>query len=185
MPNPLSQFGLTDLELNAAVAQHAEKIGALKAKADEIADHWKGIAPVFGDRPPKREAPPYGGAEGEYRDSIRAEPFRKKDGMPAYRVGTDDYRALWIELGTKHMPEYAPATKTAALFGDTTGPIMSEGVKTAQGHLREQLETLAKLKAEGAAASRIAEQTKQVNAARQARTSAFKAARGRRRGRRR
>lgn len=184
MPNPLSQFGLTDLELDAAMKTNPLVIAGVEELAHRIEESLKDKAQVFGDRPPKRQGPP--DPEHPFKESIHTELIRTKDGMPAARVGSDSPIAMWQEIGTKHFPEDAIFAKTAAEFGDTTGPVMSEEVAQAHGKLREALETLATLKAQGAAAEHIARATKAVAAARQARTSAFKAARGgRRRGGRR
>ncbi|GFG72693.1 hypothetical protein [Mycobacterium botniense] len=109
------------------------------------------------------------------------------------RVISRDKKAVWIEIGTSHMPEYAPFTKAAAMFGAEGGPSFSstgrdsmadEGVAYAHAHLRAELERFAKLSAEGAAAHEIAAAARDVRQARIARSAAFKAARSRgRRGR--
>lgn len=143
--------------------------------AEEVAEHVRSIAPEFGDRPPHRTEPPYDDL-GSLKESITVTP-----GGPGRRkVGSEDYKAIWAELGTRHMPEYAPFAKTAKFFGGT-GPIIDEGVRRAQGHLREELEKLEKMTAVGAAAHHIAAQTARVDQARIGRTAAFKAARGPRR----
>jgi hypothetical protein len=178
MANPLSKFGLTDMELDAEIAKNPEVIKGLEDLAHEVEDYWKGLAPVFDSQRDKRAAPPYD-QPGAYRDSIHTELVRRKDGMPGARVGTSYFTALWIEVGTTHMPEYAPATKTAHYFHDTTGPVFSEGVQQAQGKLREALETLEKAKATG---GDVKSARTEVNQARSERSAAFKASR--RRGRR-
>lgn len=91
----------------------------LKKKADAAAEYWKSVSPVFGDLPPKRDAPPgatNAGGAGSYRDSITAKQIPGKDGGIAYRVGPKDPKARWIEDGTKHMPKYAPKAKVLARF---------------------------------------------------------------------
>lgn len=87
---------------------------AVHAKADKVQSFWKGIAPVFGDQPPKRAAPAYG-APGAYRDSIVEEDMGSADGARV-RIKATDFKAKWIEFGNKHMPAYAPLAKTKANF---------------------------------------------------------------------
>ena len=147
---------------------------------DKIIEYAKGLAPVFGDRDPKRGEPGIG-EPGDYKDSIRQLPGHRKPGYR--RVGSDDPKAIWIEFGSRHMPEYAVFAKTAKYFGGT-GPDVDEGVHHAQSTLRSALERLEKLTAEGAAAHDIASGRRAVNEARAARSAAFRAARGGRRGRR-
>ena len=164
---------LAQMAVSIEVEHHLDKF------AKEVADYAKSIAPVFGDQPPKRGEPGIG-EPGDYRDSIAVERIAAK--VPTRRVISRDPKAIWIELGSRHMPEYAVLAKTAAYFGET-GPVIDEGVEIAQGKLREGLEKLAKLSAVGAAAHEVTEAERAISAARQARSSAFKAARGPRRRR--
>jgi hypothetical protein len=175
--NPLSRFGLTDMELDAEIAKDPKVIEELQHLAEEVKDYWQALAPVFDEDRDRRTTPGIG-AEGDYRDSIHVEMVRRKDGTPGARVGTNDPKAIWIEVGTSHMPEYAPATKTAHYFHDTTGPVFSEGVQQAQGKLREALESLEKAKATG---GDVKSARADVNRARSERSAAFKASRPRRR----
>lgn len=87
---------------------------AVHAKADKVQAYWKGIAPVFGDRPPKR-GEPASGARGDYRKSISQEDMSGADGAQV-RIKATDFKAKWIEYGNKHMPEYAPLAKVKAMF---------------------------------------------------------------------
>jgi hypothetical protein len=174
----------------AAMATDVTVMAATDHLANEVADYAKGLAPVFGDRDPRRGSPSYG-EPGDYKDSIKVTPSPSEP--LGRRVGSDDFKAIWIEVGSRHMPEYAVFTRTAAYFGGTP-PILNEGVRNAQHHLREQLEKLAKLTAVGAIGLKagvarskaITAQKHEVTKARNARSAAFNAARGpRRRGRRR
>lgn len=170
------------IEAEIAAGLHSVEIEhELDQFAHKVIEYAKGIAPVFGDLPPKRDEPGIGAPE-DYKNSIRELPGHRKPGHR--RVGSDDPKAIWIEVGTVHMPEYAVFTKTAKYFGGT-GPIIDEGVQQAQDQLRGELERLAKLTAIGAAGHHIAAQQRAVERARQARSAAFKAARGPRRRRRR
>lgn len=171
----------------AAGLQTAEVHHELKKLADEVCAQVKSQTPVFGDLPPHRNAPPEGDP-GDARDAVHVEPTA--DG---FRVISRDKKAIWIEIGTAHMPEYAPFTKAAAMFGAEGGPSFSSsgrdsmadaGVAHSHTHLRGELERLAKLSAEGAAAHEIAAASRSVAQARLARSAAFRAARPRR-GRRR
>lgn len=147
--------------------------------ADKVRDYARDLAPQWGDRDERRSEPPH----PEW--DVFKETILNKFVKPGQRhVGSNSPIALWQEVGTRHFPEDAIFGKTAKYFGGT-GPIIDEGVQSAQGHLRGELERLAKLTAEGAAAHELHAQRASVEHARQARSSAFKAARGSRRGRRR
>lgn len=169
-------------ELLAQMLASAEVDVELDAKAREVAEYAKGLAPVFGEtgHDEKRADPPEG-APGDYRDSIHVTLAPKKP--HARRIITDDYKAVWIEMGSRHMPEYAVFAKTAAYFGGTGPDGVHETVQHAQRHLRNEVEKLAKFAAEGAAAERITAQKRSVSEAREARSAAYRAARPRRRGR--
>lgn len=180
--NPLSKFGLTDMELDAEIARNPEVLKALEDKAKEVETFWKDISPVF-DATRDRRANPPEDQPGAYRDSIHTQMIRERDGRPGALVGTNDYKAVWIEFGSLHMPEYAPATKTAHYFGDTKGPIVSvggvnEGINQAQVKYREAREAYEKAKATG---SDVKNARTELNRARGERSAAFNAARPRRR----
>jgi hypothetical protein len=176
--------------LKQAMKTDVTVLAATDHLAGEVRDYAKSLAPVFGDLPPHRGSPPHG-APGDYKDSIKVvshptEPLGR-------RVISNDFKALWIEVGSRHMPEYAVFTKTAKYFGGTP-PILSAGVQDAQHHLRGELEKLGKLMATSAVglkagiakAEAIAKQRRIVESARTARSQAFNAARSpRKRGRRR
>lgn len=175
--------------LRSAMKTDLTVMAATDHLADEVRDYAKGIAPVFGDRDPRRGSPAYGEPE-DYKNSIKVIPH--PDEPLGRRVISNDFKALWIEVGTRHMPEYAVFTKTAAYFGGTP-PILNEGVREAQHHLRGELEKLAKVMTLGAVGLKgglakskaIQEARSSVHSARQARSNAFKQAKGpRRRGRR-
>lgn len=95
-----------------------KRSGAVKKgvdkKAHKVQEYWQSIAPVFGDRPPHRDAPSHG-SPGDYKDSIVIEDMSDGD-SPRERVKSTDFKAKWIEYGNKHMPEYAPLSKTKAKF---------------------------------------------------------------------
>jgi hypothetical protein len=176
--------------LRTAMKTDITVMAATDHLANEVRDYAKDLAPVFGDRNPRRGSPAYG-EPGDYKESIKVvshptEPLGR-------RVQSDDFKALWIEVGTRHMPEYAVFTRTAAYFGGTP-PILNEGVRNAQHNLRNELEKLTKLLATGAVGLKgglarskaIQSQREVVHGARQARSNAFKQAKApRKRGRRR
>jgi hypothetical protein len=159
---------------------------ALDDLANRVCEQVKAETPVFGESglDERRDAPPEG-VPGDARNAVHVE--KLPDGTR--RVISRDKKAVWIEIGTSHMPEYAPFAKAAAMFGSTTGPSFSasgrdsmadEGVAQAHSELADELETLAKLKAAGAAGEAIAQQALAVQRARAARSAAFKAGRPRR-----
>jgi hypothetical protein len=166
---------------------HEAEIGhALNELAGKVCEQVKEETPVFGDLPPHRTHPEEGDP-GDARNAVHVEDLHGS--LDTRRVISRDKKAIWIEIGTKHMPEYAPFTKAAAMFGSETGPSFSasgrdsmadEGVSEAHEHLRGEVEKLAKLGATGAAAHHLAAQRTAVAQARIARSAAFKAARPRR-----
>lgn len=158
--------------------------------AGEVAAMVKSATPVFGDKDPRRGSPAHGDP-GDARNAIKVEPHPNEP--LGRRVISRDFKAIWIEVGSRHMPEYAPFTRAAAYFGGTP-PILNQGVRDAQHHLRGELEKLAKLgamsavglKAGIAKSQALTAQKHVVNQARTARSLAFHQARGpRKRGRRR
>lgn len=180
-------------EILAQMVGASEITDGLDKLAAEVCEAAKSMAPVFGDLPPHRGEPasktnPTG--DDSYRDSIHVEEVR---GHPdKRRVISRDPKAVWIEIGTKHMPEYAVFARAAKLFDSVGGPSFSSdgrdsmadhGVEHAHHHLRDELETLAKMKATDVAAHHIAAQRGVVNQARLARSAAFRAARPNSRGR--
>jgi hypothetical protein len=183
--NPLAELmGISDKEFLALVAKDAGAKKGLRDKGKQVTEVWQGHAPVFGDKDPRRAAPEHGEPE-DYRNSIApGEPFVNKEGNLELRVRSDDFKAVWIELGARHMPIYAPATQTMQELGAEDGPIVTSGdqrgVDEAQHHLVGELERLAELRGVGAHADHIARQQGRVDAARQARSAAFKAAKPRR-----
>lgn len=175
-------------EIEAILAAAGEALTSIEVNrgldhfAGEVAEYAQSIAPVFGDLPPKRDAPPEG-EPGEFRDSIHVEHPR-----PGVRrvISRDDPIALWAEMGTQHMPEYAVFSRTAEHFGGTAPVIGDDGVMHAQSHLRKALTRLAELHAAGAGADEIAVQQTRVRMARQQRSAEFRRGQNeRRRARRR
>lgn len=104
-------FGRKKLE---KVMKGPKVTAAVHKKADAVQAYWKGIAPVFGDRPPHRTAPSHGSA-GDYRDSIVEQDMSGAEGAHV-RIAATDFKAKWIEYGNAHMPEYAPKAKVLANF---------------------------------------------------------------------
>lgn len=90
---------------------------ALQKRAAAVLDYWKSVAPVFDPSDPREHrTTPSRGAPGDYRDSIVAEDHEREDGVPYVRIKATDFKAKWIEYGSSHMPEYAPASKTRARY---------------------------------------------------------------------
>jgi hypothetical protein len=57
---------------------------------------------------------------GDYRDSIEITYHEKSSGHFTAKVGTQDYKAHWLEYGSIHNPEYGFAQKTVEAFGGTS-----------------------------------------------------------------
>ena len=185
MPNFLARLGISDAEMIAAAARDVAVHEGLKAKANEAQEHWKDIAPVFGDRDPKRAAPPQEDP-GAYRDAVEVGEIQHKKGLlPRIRVFNNDYKAHWIEFGAKHMPEYAPATNTDLAMGGDGKILTTEPLVAAQAAYSAAKRHHESVKADQSASrSDRSLAAKELERARFERSQAFKAARGRR-GRRR
>lgn len=99
------------------------------AKAAEVADYWKSIAPVRGDKPthgrddgltvsfpdPSKNDP------GEYQASIRV---HRENGV---HVGSDLYPlCMWLEYGSVHNPEHGYGARVLENFG---GGVPDEGAR--------------------------------------------------------
>lgn len=116
--------------------------------AQQVQETVQSYAPVFGDRPPRRESPADGSA-GDYKDSIHVTWVTTSDSdLPVARVISNDMKAAWIEYGSAHMPEYAPFTKAAQEFGGT-GPAYTGAAGKAQSKFREAKEALDHARREG------------------------------------
>lgn len=139
---------------------------------EQLVEEIRERTPIFGDHPPKRNEPGIG-EPGDLKESIHVDPVKRPGRR---RVGSDDPKAIWAELGAKHFPEVGMFAQVVALHGGT-GPIIDEGVQHAQTKLRGEVERLDKLVAEGALPASIAAQRASVARARQGRSAAFRAAR--------
>lgn len=108
--------GISDKQLDK-VLNSKKTVKALRNKADQVVKYWQSVSPVFdaGDKKEHRTAPPYG-APGAYKDSITAIEKTDENGNTYEHIVATDHKALWIEYGTAHMPEYAPLAKTKARF---------------------------------------------------------------------
>lgn len=105
--NPLV---VTPAEVHAAMATSPRIMAAGMAKAQRAQGIWRGLAPVFSSERSGRAKPPHG-EPGDYKNSILVT-FLRKGTRFWWRVGSADYKARWIEFGTKHMPKKACREKT-------------------------------------------------------------------------
>lgn len=98
MPNPLSDLGVTDAEIDAILAS-PEVTQAKLDLAEKVSQYWKQIAPVH---------------TGHYRDSIHVEVGSDQ----VVRIIAEDEAASYIEFGTSDTPEFACRSQTEAAFAD-------------------------------------------------------------------
>ena len=165
----------------------------LDAVVKEAQRKAKELAPVFGDLPPRRESPPNGGSPGDYRDSIVIENVKGKPHVR--RLISRDYKAIWIEIGTRHMPEYAVFTNIASMYGAKSGPhftndgggpvsMHDENVGRKHDSLREAIKTMETMMENGAKGKALDSIRNKINTIRNQRSAAFRAAAPRRRRRR-
>lgn len=167
LPDALARLGITQAEVDAAMAED-DVDGGLNDLANEVRDYWRGIAPVGraadGDENP-----------GQYRDSIDVERSKQHEG---FVVITYDFKAYWIEYGTSHMPEYAPAQKTAEQFGGSSvavgGVLANERIMNAQGAVRVARAKHQDLVEGKASHAKLVESQERINRAERARSTAFR-----------
>jgi hypothetical protein len=89
------------------------------AKAEDVQDYWKSIAPHWGDRPTKGATVPTETGSGqivdayedEYANSIHVEARGDR-----VRVGSRTKIAVFLEYGTEKTPEHACAARTTEHF---------------------------------------------------------------------
>lgn len=105
---------ITPTQVDRIISSSPRILAAGMAKAKVAQTIWQGHAPVFDPSDPreKRKTPPHGQPE-DYKKSIRITVIRRHLKI-AWRVGTNNYLARWIEFGAKHMPKKAPREKTLA-----------------------------------------------------------------------
>lgn len=115
LPAIFDEVGITIRDIERAIGETAEIREAIMNKAKEVRDYWQSIAPVG----PKEHTLKSGYVDqpGDYRDSIRITYQSKTNGFFTATVGTNDYKAKWLEYGSIHNPEYGFAQKTLDYFG--------------------------------------------------------------------
>jgi hypothetical protein len=164
VPDALAELGITQADIDHAMADD-EVDGELNDLANEVRDYWRSIAPV-GEAADGDENP------GQYRDSIHVE--RHGDG---FHVLSEDFKAYWIEFGTSHMPEYAPAQKTAEHFGGGAvqlgGVLASERIMNAQGEIRVAKARHQDLVEGGASHAKLLESQERISRLERKRSTAF------------
>jgi hypothetical protein len=176
VPKALADLGITQDDIDQAMVDDGVD-EQLNNTANKMAEYWRSLAPV-GTADEGDENP------GAYRDSIHVERAETFDG---FVVQADDFKSHWIEFGSRHMPEYAPAAKTAAAFGGV-GPDLPENVAPVHRGLQEAIaehEALKKSRfrknpAERASKAQIAAAKAKVERLREARSTAFRTARQKR-----
>lgn len=117
----LDEIGVSALDLEGFILGSVVVQAYKRAKANEVAEYWRSIAPVRGDHDPKGSAEPtaYGtNYADDYRDSIQV--FEDDDGV--IYVGSDlAPLADWLEYGSIHNPDHGYGARTLAYFGG--GPV--------------------------------------------------------------
>lgn len=113
MPNPFSEYGISDEEVAKAIRESAEVDVELRKFAEEVVEVWRANSPI---------------RTSEYAASVKVLKVRHGKAV----VGTRYWKAHMIEYGTgpdtkdgsrfgpnTPTPEFAPGAKTAAHFGGT------------------------------------------------------------------
>lgn len=105
------------LDVEKYMREAVEVKAAVIARAKEVEEYWKGIAPVSDRGPhPLRKGGLYIENPGDYRKSIRTKYVTGATGFSA-KVGTKSPIAHWLEYGSVHNPEHGYAAKTVEQFG--------------------------------------------------------------------
>ena len=117
----LAEAGVYAKDLEGFILGSAIVQAAKRAKAEEVAEYWRSIAPERGDKPTHESKEPtaYGTNWAEdYMNSI--EVHEDPDG--AVYVGSDLVPlADWLEYGSEHNPEHGYGVRVLAHFGG--GPV--------------------------------------------------------------
>lgn len=118
----MEEVGIFTKDIEAWLEGSTAVYAAKQAKAAEVADYWRSIAPHWGDNPPKGKQPPSGLGQGgtgvpnypdDYAASIKV---MRHDGTVA--VGTELMPlAAFLEYGTEKTPAFACGARTLAAFG--------------------------------------------------------------------
>lgn len=114
-----SVFGVGAVE--AALADSIVVREALIAKAKEVQEMWVEYWESF-DHPHSRVHTLRSGyveRPGDYSKSIRIKYMSHGRFMKA-RITAHDFKAHWIEYGSRHMPEFAPRAAMLSYFGGET-----------------------------------------------------------------
>ncbi len=113
--------GVNALDIEGFIVASAVVIEAKRLKAEAVAEYWKSIAPIRGDKDPhgSQEPTAYGtNWEGDYQDSIQV--YEDADGV--IYVGSDLVPlADWLEYGSIHNPEHGYGARVLAHFGGSAG----------------------------------------------------------------
>jgi len=113
--------GVHALDLEGFILGSAVVLEAKRLKAKAVAEYWKEIAPVRGDKDPHESKEPtaYGTNWAEdYRESIKV--YEDKDGV--VYVGSDLVPlADWLEYGSIHNPEHGYGARVLDHFGGAAG----------------------------------------------------------------
>lgn len=115
----LAEVGISSADIDAAIAASAEVKHAVMETAEEVKAYWQSIAPVNKTGRPHKLKSGYVDEPGDYRDSIGIRYGSKASGHFTAKVGTQDYKAHWLEYGSVHNPEFGFAQKTVDHFGGT------------------------------------------------------------------
>lgn len=113
--------GVNALDLEGFILGSAVSLEAKHVKAEMVADYWRSIAPIRGDKPThsSKEPTAYGtNFEEDYHNSIQV----YTDADSAVYVGSDLVPlADWLEYGSIHNPEHGYGARVLAEFGGAAG----------------------------------------------------------------
>jgi hypothetical protein len=123
----LAEVGLSAEKLELAVAESPEVRSAVIAKARQVQDYWKSLAPVGHGRPHDIYSAEEHNEPGTYRDSIHTEYLTTKSGAPKARVGAYGHLARWLEFGSIHNVEHGYGQRVANAFG---AEVIAPGAKS-------------------------------------------------------
>lgn len=132
----LAEVGITQGTIDTAIAESVEIKHAVMARAEEVKEYWQSITPVNKTGRPHTLKSGYVDEPGDYKNSIGVRYNQKSTGHFTATVGTQDFKAHWLEYGSIHNPEYGFAQKTVEHFGGTSiqndnlGPGMTHSVSS-------------------------------------------------------
>jgi hypothetical protein len=118
LPRDVSSVGITQAQLDHALAESAAVKRGVREKAEAVRSYWQSIAPVDDSYRGAHLTDDVEVDSGDYTDSIEIQYRTGKDRKPYARVGSRLMPlARWVEYGSSKNQEYGYARQVKDQFG--------------------------------------------------------------------